>query len=41
LQFGNYGAQLYGVDGSGRMPLGGGSRAGEFSLTGLLGYVHA
>ena len=40
LQFGNYGAQLYGVDGSGRMPLGGGSRAGEFSLSGLLGYVH-
>ena len=40
LQFGNYGAELYGVDGSGRIPLGGGSRAGEFSLSGLLGYVH-
>jgi iron complex outermembrane receptor protein len=40
LQFGNYGAQLYGVDGSGRMPLGRVSRAGDLSLSGLLGYVH-
>ena len=40
LLFGNYGARLYGVDGSGRLPLGDRTRAGEFSLGGLLGYVH-
>jgi iron complex outermembrane receptor protein len=40
LLFGNYGAQLVGVDGSGRLPLGRASRAGEFSLSGLLGYIH-
>jgi iron complex outermembrane receptor protein len=40
LQFGNYDARLYGVDGTGRIPLGGNSRAGYFSLNGILSYVH-
>ena len=39
LQFGNYSAQLLGVDGSGRLPLGGKTGAGGFSLLGVLSYV--
>jgi iron complex outermembrane receptor protein len=40
LQFGNYGAQLVGVDGQGRFPLGSSNRVGSFSLNGTMGYVH-
>jgi iron complex outermembrane receptor protein len=40
LQFGNYAARLAGIDGSGRIPLGGNSKAGDFALVGILGYVH-
>ncbi len=40
LLFGNYGARIFGVDASGRMPLGGTTSAGVFSLAGVLGYVH-
>jgi iron complex outermembrane receptor protein len=39
-QFGNYDARLYGVDCAARVPLGGTTRAGEFSLSGILSYVH-
>jgi len=40
LKFGNYDARLFGVDGLGRMPLGGNNRVGSFSLSGILSYVH-
>ncbi len=40
LQFGNYAAQLVGVDGSWRLPLGGNDKVGKLSLNGVLGYVH-
>jgi iron complex outermembrane receptor protein len=40
LQFGNYEARLYGVDSAARLPLGGITQAGEFSLSGVLTYVH-
>ena len=40
LQFGNYSARLAGVDGSGRIPLGGSDRLGEFSLSGMMSYLH-
>jgi len=39
LQFANHAARLYGVDVSGRMPLGGKAQFGDFSLAGVLGYV--
>jgi iron complex outermembrane receptor protein len=39
LKFGNYAAQLFGVDVSGRLPLGGNDKMGYFSLNGLIGYV--
>ena len=39
LQFANYPARLYGVDGSVRAPLGGYIKAGGFALTGVMGYV--
>jgi iron complex outermembrane receptor protein len=40
LQFANHDSRLFGVDGSGRIPLGGNDRLGEFVLNGTLGYVH-
>ncbi|MBZ5697508.1 MAG: TonB-dependent receptor [Acidobacteriia bacterium] len=39
LQFANHGARLYGVDVSGRLPLGGSVQLGHFVLRGVLGYV--
>ena len=39
LQFANHDARLFGVDGSGRIPLGGNARAGEFALSGVMAYV--
>ncbi|MBI4485517.1 MAG: carboxypeptidase regulatory-like domain-containing protein [Acidobacteria bacterium] len=39
LQFANHRARLYGVDGSGRLPLGSTAKGGAFDLTGVLGYV--
>ncbi|MBI4455814.1 MAG: TonB-dependent receptor [Acidobacteria bacterium] len=39
LQFANHDARLYGVDGSGRLPLGGATKLGDFALSGVLGYV--
>lgn len=41
LQFANHNARMYGVDGSGRMPLGRKSKLGGFALSGVLGYVRA
>jgi iron complex outermembrane receptor protein len=40
LQFANHAARLYGVDASGRIPLGGNVPVGDFSLSGVVGYVH-
>lgn len=40
LVFANHAARLYGVDGSGRIPLGGGAGVGQFALAGILGYVN-
>lgn len=40
LQFANHDARLYGVDISGRLPLGGPTAAGEFAMRGQLGYVN-
>ena len=39
LQFANQDAQLFGVDASGRLPLGGNAQWGDFALTGVLSYV--
>jgi len=39
LQFANYAARLYGVDGSVRAPLGGYTKVGGFALSGVMGYV--
>jgi iron complex outermembrane receptor protein len=39
LQFANHAAQLFGVDSSGRLPLGGNARVGDFALNAVLGYV--
>jgi iron complex outermembrane receptor protein len=40
LQFGNYAAGLAGVDGSWRVLLGGNDSVGDFSLSGVAGYLH-
>jgi iron complex outermembrane receptor protein len=40
LRFGNYAAQLVGVDVSWRLPLGGNAKLGDFAFSGVLGYVH-
>jgi len=39
LQFMNHDARLYGVDVSGRLPLGGSEAVGRFALSGVVGYV--
>jgi iron complex outermembrane receptor protein len=39
LQFANHDAELYGIDASGRMPLRRSAKLGDFSLSGVLGYV--
>jgi iron complex outermembrane recepter protein len=39
LQFVNHDARLYGVDGSGRLPLGTSATFGAFDLKGVVGYV--
>ena len=39
LQFANHDARLYGIDGSGRMPLGRAAGLGRFALSGVVGYV--
>lgn len=39
LQFANHDARLYGVDGSGRLPLGSSATLGAFDLNGVVGYV--
>lgn len=39
LQFANQDARLFGVDGSGRLPLGRVANVGRFALTGVMGYV--
>jgi iron complex outermembrane receptor protein len=39
LQFANHEARLYGVDGSGHLPLVSSGRLGSFVLSGVLGYV--
>jgi iron complex outermembrane receptor protein len=40
LQFANHDARLFGLDGRGRIPLGGNDRLGEFAFNGAMGYVH-
>ena len=40
LQFANHDARLYGIDISGRLPLGEATAVGEFSMRGQLGYVN-
>ena len=39
LQFGNYSARIAGVDGQARVSLGGATRAGAFTLAGMLSYL--
>jgi len=39
VQFANYAARLYGVDGLERAPLGGYTKVGGFALGGVMGYV--
>jgi iron complex outermembrane receptor protein len=39
LQFANHPARLYGIDASGRVPLGASSKMGSLVLTGVFGYV--
>ena len=39
LRFANHDARLYGLDGSGRFPLGGAAKLGNFALSGVVGYV--